>query len=323
MEQQWSHVRDELVLVIPSTPSTPTAPAQEEVTDSTIPEAVVPRSERVAQERLELKEWSKATPDHLRQRQAEDRVFPSQDHMNIEELMCEMGLHFLYDWEGVYTPEKRSEVIQMHMDKHATNSIDGVLGVQANRDFIDSVISDLYELWSGDAAPAFHLGLASVPTTFEQFELSLPRNGLKNKLMRVINSTNHWGHTYVQTDKLEYRNIATMFDVRDDYNFEEEAAEEEDSGFVFDPDGAYPMMDENHMTDHEIEERIRQMGPQNVFNDDSDDSDEEEGMSNEERKEMCGKGLEILETVMEKDDQRLCEGDFVELCNLLKELHRT
>ena len=46
-------------------------------------------------------------------------------------------------------------------------------------------------------------------------------------------------------------------------------------------------------------------------------------MSEEERKEMCSKGLEILETVMEKDDQRLCEGDFVELCNLLKELHRT
>ena len=51
--------------------------------------------------------------------------------------------------------------------------------------------------------------------------------------------------------------------------------------------------------------------------------EEEDGMSEEERKEMCGKGLEILESIMEKDDQRLCEGDFVELCNLLKELHRT
>ena len=114
-----------------------------------------------------------------------------------------------------------------------------------------------------------------------------------------------------------------MFCDRDEYKFEEEDSdEEEDSGFVFDPDGAYPMMDENHMTDHEIEERIRQMGPQNVF-DSEEDSDEEEGMSEQERKEMCSKGLEILETVMEKDDQRLCEGHFVELCNLLKELHKT
>ena len=38
---------------------------------------------------------------------------------------------------------------------------------------------------------------------------------------------------------------------------------------------------------------------------------------------MCSKGLEILESIMEKDDQRMGEGDFVNLCNLLKELHRT
>ena len=56
---------------------------------------------------------------------------------------------------------------------------------------------------------------------------------------------------------------------------------------------------------------------------DEEDSDEEEGMSNEERKGLCSKGLEIIESIMEKDDQRLCEGDFVNLCNLLKELHKT
>ena len=57
-----------------------------------------------------------------------------------------------------------------------------------------------------------------------------------------------------------------------------------------------------------------------LIDDESEDESDEEGA--EERKEMCSKGLEILETVMEKDDQRLCEGDFVELCNLLKELHK-
>ena len=238
------------------------------------PEAVVPRSERVAQERLELKEWSKATPDPLRSTPVSEynRVFPSQDHMNIEELMCEMGLHFLYDWEGVYGVGRRREVIQMHMDKHALNRIDGVLGVQADKDFIDSVITYLYETRTDPA----HSRYATVSTTFEQFEMCLPSNGLKDKLMRVINSINHWGHTYVQTDKLEYRNIATMCDVRNDYQHEEESSDEE-----------------------------------------------EYGMSNEEMKEMCSKSLEILETIMEKDDQRMGEGEFLELCNMLKELHKS
>jgi hypothetical protein len=239
--------------------------------------------DRVAQERLELKEWSKATPDPLRQDAAEDRVFPSQDHTNLDELMCEMGLHFLYDWEGVYTPEKRSEVIQMHMDKHAANRIDNVLGVQADTYFICSVIDDLWELWVGRVPISIlHSVLAGSPPpevsmslTFEQFELCLPYNSLKNKLMRVLNSTNRWGQTYVQTDKLEYRNIATMCDVRNDYQHEEES------------------------------------------------SDEEYGMGGEERKEMCGKGLEILETIMEKDDQRMGEGEFLELCNMLKEFHKS
>ena len=120
---------------------------------------------------------------------------------------------------------------------------------------------------------------------------------------------------------------------------ESEEEEEGSSYFVFDTDGAYPMMDENHMTDHEIEERtVWVMGSGGVWveasvaslveedsdeeDSDEEDSDEEEGMSNEERKELCSKGLEIIETVMEKDDQRLCEGDFVNLCNLLKELHK-
>jgi len=286
--------------------SHPVTVAHPVTVESTTPEAVVPRSERVAQERLELKEWSKATPDSLRQDQSEDRVFPSQDHMNIEELMCEMGLHFLYDWEGVYTPEKRSEVIKRHADTYPCGLVNDAAAV-------DSVISELYKNFSlstglpasarGDVQGQPHL-----PTTFEQFEMCLPSNSLKNKLMRVINSTNHWGHTYVQTDKLEYINIATLLEVRDDYKFEEEESEEE--GWSDEFNAAYA--------------RLMVMGPGGVWVEASDeeDSDEEDGMSAEERKGMCSKGLEIIETIMEKDDQRMGEGDFVELCNLLKELHR-
>ena len=80
----------------------------------------------------------------------------------------------------------------------------------------------------------------------------------------------------------------------------------------------------------EIEDAIRLIDrlPDNeylgaIFVDSEEESDEKEGMSDEERKKICGKGLDILESIMENDDQRMGEGDFVELCNLLKELHRT
>ena len=302
----------------------------------------VPRSERVAQERLELKEWAKTTPDHLRQDQAEDRVFPSQNHMNMEELICEMGLHFLYDWEGVYTPEKRSEIIRMHADNYDWH--DGRprqrqrllrrhgRGVRGGRPtdskFLDTVITDLHFSHCGSD------GRESISTTFEQFELSLPSNGLKNKLMALINSSQWVEHTYVQTDKLKYDDIAAMCWDCGEYNGSAESPgdpifvhcnfaiicgdiDDDESHYVLDLCGA--------VTDLEIEERIRQDLP-NVFNetsDDSDDSDEEEEMSEQERKEMCSKSLEILESIMETDDQRMGEGKFVELCNLFKELHKT
>lgn len=135
-------------------------------------------------------------------------------------------------------------------------------------------------------------------------------------------STNDFEHYSLQ-EKIEYRVINSMLDNIDAYKlYESESEEEEDNEFIYDTDGAYPMLDDYNLTDLEVEDRIRNMGPQNVFNDDSDSSDEED-MDEEDRKEMCKKGLEILETIMDKQDQRMGEGDFVELCNLLKELHRT
>jgi len=281
----------------------------------------VPRSERVAQERLELKEWAEATPDHLRQDQAEDRVFPSQNHMNMEELICEMGLHFLYDWEGVYTPEKRSEIIRMHADNYDWHD-----GRPTDSKFLDTVITDLHFSLSGVVRAAEE----SISTTFEQFELSLPSNGLKNKLMALINSSQWVEHTYVQTDKLKYDDITAMLWDCGEYN---ESAEgpmfvHRNFAIITGLDGEYHKLDLNSMTDHEIEERIGRELP-NVFNeasDDSDDSDnevnEEEEMSEEGRTEMCSKALEILEKIMEKDDQRMGLWHFDELCYLFKELHK-
>ena len=40
----------------------------------------------------------------------------------------------------------------------------------------------------------------------------------------------------------------------------------------------------------------------------------------DERKELCQKGLQMLENIMET--QSLNEGNFIEMCNIFKELHK-
>ena len=252
------------------------------------------RAEQRTQEIMDLENWSKSNsvgPDDQL-----ERVFDSVRHMNIENLICEVGLHLLYDWEGEYTPEKRRQIIRQHIDKYPEKTgqfVEGGPMEMGNCDFIDTVISEL------NALPQM-LGSAGrgtinefIAATFEQFEQALPKNGLENKFLAISNCNQNWTFSskegegeesmpYTPQDRIEYRILNTMLVDVYSYNHEEESEEES-----------------------------------------SDESSDEEGMSEEERKEMCGKGLEILETVMEKDDQRLCEGDFVELCNLLKELHRT
>jgi hypothetical protein len=305
-----------------------------------IPEAVVPRSERRAQEIMDLKNWSKG--EIWSGNRTTERVFPSEDHMNLEYLLCEVGLHFLYDWEGDHTLEKRRQIIQQHMNKYPEKCTlpppaSPTMIMLSNEDFIDTVISEMSTLpqlreFYAEDGPSQEF----ISTTFEQFEQALPKNGLENKFLAISNCNETWAFStkngpahetetmpYTLQDRLEYRIINTMLDDVDEYKWEDEESasgseesgeeESEDSEFTFDPDGAYPMLDVNHMTDHEIEERIRGMGPQNVF----------VAEGTEERKGMCGKGLEILESIMDKEDQRMGEGDFVELCNLLKELHNT
>jgi len=249
----------------------------------------------VEQWERDLENWSKSgsvEPDV-----SPERVFDSSRHMNIENLICEVGLHLLYDWEGEYTPEKRRQIIRQHIDKYPDRTgqfVEGGPMEIGNCDFIDTVISEL------NALPQM-LGSAGrgtinefIAATFEQFEQALPKNGLENKFLAISNCNQNWVFSskegegeesmpYTPQDRIEYRILNTMLVDIYSYNPEEESGEEES---------------------------------------DEDESDEE-GMSEEERKEMCSKGLEIIESIMEKDDQRMGEGDFVELCNLLKELHKT
>jgi hypothetical protein len=273
---------------------------------NTISEQVVPRSERRAQEIMDLKNWSKTANGGR-----------NGYLMNLEALLSEVGIHLLYDWGGEYTPEKRAQIIQQHMDKYPHWRAEE--GDMQRRSFISDVINKVSSLQHWCAEDGTSQEFSS--TTFEQFEQALPKNGLESKLLAISNCNQCWVFSskngseetmpYTLQDRIEYRIIGTILDDIDEYRWgdesedEEGTSEAEDYGFVFDRDGAYPILDEEH---------IRRMGPQNVI--------VEEEMYGK-RKEMCSKGLGILESIMETDDQRMGEGDFVELCNLLKELHRT
>jgi len=62
--------------------------------------------------------------------------------------------------------------------------------------------------------------------------------------------------------------------------------------------------------DHEVF-RILNLEPRDVFQD----------TSSEERKGNCKRALEILEGIMGKDNQQMDQGEYLEMCNLLKELY--
>ena len=88
-----------------------------------------------------------------------------------------------------------------------------------------------------------------------------------------------------------------------------DSEEENDAEFEFDEDGAYPMMDS--------EEEIVRILQRNygIINE-----QQEELEQHNHRQELSRKGLGILEKVME--EQKLGEGDYLEMCNIFKELYK-
>jgi hypothetical protein len=66
--------------------------------------------------------------------------------------------------------------------------------------------------------------------------------------------------------------------------------------------------------EEEEEERVRQA----LLEHDELARESDEG---DMKKATCSKGLEILEKIMEKDDSKLDEGSYVDLCNVFKELY--
>ena len=95
----------------------------------------------------------------------------------------------------------------------------------------------------------------------------------------------------------------------DDTDSEADNTEENDEGFEFDEDGAYPMMDS--------EEEIVRILQRNygIINE-----QQEELEQHNHRQELSRKGLGILEKIME--EQKLGEGDYLEMCNIFKELYK-
>ena len=73
--------------------------------------------------------------------------------------------------------------------------------------------------------------------------------------------------------------------------------------------------DESYEEYQEGLQRILNLQPRQLFQD-----EEEELEKYKHRQELSRKGLGILEKIME--EQKLCEGDYIEMCNIFKELYK-
>tara|TARA_B100000902_G_C27041573_1_gene779583 strand:+ start:171 stop:770 length:600 start_codon:yes stop_codon:yes gene_type:complete len=69
--------------------------------------------------------------------------------------------------------------------------------------------------------------------------------------------------------------------------------------------------DMNDMNDDEEVNRILNLEPRDVFQE----------SNSEVSRQNCKRALEIIEGIMEKDNQQMDQGEYIEMCNLLKELY--
>ena len=261
------------------------------------PDPAVPlafRMRHYAQEQQEVIEWAKEYPC--------DRgpvpgmvgygFHRSVCHMNIEQLLSEVGLRFLYDFDAV---QYRENITDVHREKWEGLHF---LSVYTDFGFVNTVLEDIAPLCH---TPSIRNDNTQNGTTFADIDADLPPD-MQGRLLPICNQLDLWGgepngwrdgnlSPYTMEDKVEIRHLRHMYLMCDDY-----------------------------MCGQDLAERLELLGEDE--SDEEESESDEEGMSEEERKEMCSIGLEIIESIMEKDDQRMGEGDFVELCNLLKELHK-
>ena len=111
----------------------------------------------------------------------------------------------------------------------------------------------------------------------------------KNKLLKIMNYESHF--------------VINSLDVeinRDHMKFLRDLCEEFECEEAFD-------------IDEEDEEvyRIMNLQPMDVFL----------GTRSEDRQKNCKRALEIIEGIMDKDNQQMDQGEYIEMCNLLKDLY--
>ena len=97
---------------------------------------------------------------------------------------------------------------------------------------------------------------------------------------------------------------------------EPDDTDDEEDEWEYDEDAAYPMQAAvNEGENTEAIQRILNLQPRQLFQD-----EEEELEKYKHRQELSRKGLGIVEKIME--EQTLCEGDYIEMCNIFKELYK-
>ena len=132
----------------------------------------------------------------------------------------------------------------------------------------------------------------------------------RNKIVESLEEPlEAWHITWVKALCVEAEGYAEPDDTDD----------EEEDEWEYDEDAAYPMqsaVNEGENTEALlIQQRILNLQPRQLFQD-----EEEELEKNKHRQELSRKGLGIVEKIME--EQTLCEWDYIEICNIFKELYK-
>ena len=129
----------------------------------------------------------------------------------------------------------------------------------------------------------------------------------RNKIVESLEEPlEAWHITWVKALCVEAEGYAEPDDTDD----------EEEDEWEYDEDAAYPMQSAvNEGENTEAIQRILNLQPRQLFQE-----EEEELEKYKHIHEISSKGLGIVEKIME--EQKLCEGDYIEMCNIFKELYK-
>lgn len=109
--------------------------------------------------------------------------------------------------------------------------------------------------------------------------------------------------------------VKALCDEAEGYDEPDDTDDDEEDEWSYDEDAAYPMQAAVNEEELLIQQRILNLQPRQLF------QDEQEELENyKHRQELSRKGLGIVEKIME--EQKLSEGDYIEMCNIFKDLYK-